>query len=200
MQLDPLQLVLVILVLAAVWAVVELALTLRHARASVDEVTQTANETIEQAQPIIAKLDGVMDDLQPAIKQVDPLVERVGDAVDSANESLGKVNGILGDVSSVSSTAADVTDMVNGVATSAAAGVTNVINRISGKGDGAGRHAARLRGESASVEDAGAQGSARTSAAAVRYVTYGQDTDDQAHHAAASSDADAAVDPTKDQA
>lgn len=68
MQLDPLQIVLVILVLAAVWAVVELALTLRHACASVDEVTRTANETIEQAQPVIAKLDGVMDDLQPAIR------------------------------------------------------------------------------------------------------------------------------------
>lgn len=200
MQLDPLQIVLVVLVLAAVWAVVELALTLRHARASVDEVTRTANETIEQAQPVIAKLDGVMDDLQPAIKQVDPLVERVGDAVDSANESLGRVNGILGDVSSVSSTAADVTDMVNGVATSAAAGVTNVINRISGKDGGAGRHAARLRGEGASVEDVDAQGGGGQPAHTVRYVTYGQDTGGQAPHAAASSDTDASTDPTKSQA
>ena len=200
MQLDPLQIVLVILVLAAVWAVVELALTLRHARASVDEVTRTANETIEQAQPVIAKLDGVMDDLQPAIRQVDPLVERVGDAVDSANESLGRVNGILGDVSSVSSTAADVTDMVNGVATSAAAGVTNVINRISGKEGGAGRHAARLKGEDASVEDVDAQGGASQPAHSVRYVTYGQDTDGQVPHAAASSDTDASADPTTSQA
>ena len=200
MQLDPLQIVLVILVLAAVWAVVELALTLRRARASVDEVTRTASETIEQAQPVIAKLDGVMDDLEPAIKQVDPLVERVGDAVDSANESLGRVNGILGDVSSVSSTAADVTDMVNGVATSAAAGVTNVINRISGKEGGAGRHAARLKGGHASAEDADAQEGASASAHTMRYVTYGQDTDGPAHHAAASSDADDATDPTKSQA
>ena len=131
--MSPLDLLLIALVAVAIWAVVELALTIRRARASVDEVTKTANETIEQVQPVIAKLDGAMDDLQPSIKQVDPLVEKAGVAVDQANESLRRVNGILGDVSTVSGTAAGVTEAVNKVAGEAANSVGAVVSRIAGK-------------------------------------------------------------------
>ena len=44
--MSPLDIALVVLVVVAIWAVVELALTIRKARASVDEVTTSANETI----------------------------------------------------------------------------------------------------------------------------------------------------------
>ena len=110
--MSPLDLLLIALVAVAIWAVVELALTIRLARASVDEVTKTANETIEQ---------------------VDPLVEKAGVAVDQANESLRRVNGILGDVSTVSGTAAGVTEAVNKVAGEAANSVGAVVSRIAGK-------------------------------------------------------------------
>ena len=112
MEMSPLSILLIVLVVAGIWAVVELALTIRRAR---DDVTRAANETIEQVQPVIAKLDGAMDDLQPSLKQVDPIVAKASVALDEANEGLRKVNGILGDVSTVSGTAAGVTDVVNQV-------------------------------------------------------------------------------------
>ncbi len=133
MQIDPMTILLMVLVVAAVWAVIELALTVRKARASVDQVTRSANDTIEQVQPIIAKLDGAMDDLQPSIKQIDPLVTKAGVTLDEANVSLHQVSGILEDVSSVSGTAAGVTDAVTQVANTAASAATGIVNKISGK-------------------------------------------------------------------
>ena len=133
MNLDPLTILLMVLVVVAVWAVVELALTIRKARSSVDEITRTANDTIEQVQPIISKLDGAMDDLQPALKQADPLVAKVDVALDGASVSISQLNEILADVSSVSGTAAGVTETVSQVASSAASSVSNMVNKITGK-------------------------------------------------------------------
>lgn len=73
--MDPLHIALLVLIVAAVWAVVELALTIKKARTSIDEVTRSANDTIEQLQPIISKADGMVDDLQPSMKKVTPLLE-----------------------------------------------------------------------------------------------------------------------------
>lgn len=130
MDLTPLGILILVLVAAAVWAVVELALTLRKARSSVEEVTRSANETIEQVQPIISKLDGVMDELQPALKQADPIAAKLDVAVTQANVSLERVNGILGDVSTVSGTAVGVTDAVTKVANNAANSVNGIVSRL----------------------------------------------------------------------
>lgn len=133
MQFDPMTILLLVLAAVGVWAVVELALTIRKARSTVDEVGRNANETIEQVQPIISKLDGVMDDLQPSLRQVDPLMEKVSVSLDEVNVSLRQVNGILDDVSSVSETAAGVTGAVNQVANTAANAATGIVNKITGK-------------------------------------------------------------------
>lgn len=130
--MSPLNILLVVLVVAGIWAVVELALTIRKARTALDEVARSANETIEQVQPIVAKLDGAVDDLQPAIKQVDPIVAKASVALDEANQSLEKVNGILSDVSTVSGTAAGVTGVVNQVTTAAADAASGLVSKISG--------------------------------------------------------------------
>lgn len=130
MDLTPLGILILVLVAAAIWAVVELAFTLRKARSSVEEVTRSANETIEQVQPIISKLDGVMDELQPALKQADPIAAKLDVAVTQANVSLERVNGILGDVSTVSGTAVGVTDAVTKVANNAANSVNGIVSRL----------------------------------------------------------------------
>ena len=75
--MEPIQIVLIVLVAAGIWAVVELALTIRRARTTVDTLDKTmneVNEAIGEARPVIAKLDGVVDDLQPALSQVEPLL------------------------------------------------------------------------------------------------------------------------------
>ena len=51
-----LDIALIVLALVGIWAVIEVALTVRGARKSIDEVASTANEVIAQTQPIVAKL------------------------------------------------------------------------------------------------------------------------------------------------
>lgn len=155
MEMSPLSILLIVLVAAGIWALVELALTIRKTRGAVDEVARSANETIEQVQPVIAKLDGAMDDLQPSIKQVDPMVAKAQDALDEANESLRRVNGILGDVSTVSGTAAGVTDAVNQVTAAAADAASGFVSKITGVPQ---QHAGHLRGTAADAPRAIADG------------------------------------------
>ena len=131
--MDPLHIVLIVLVIAAIWAVVELALTIKKARTSIDEVTRSANDTIEQLQPIISKADGIVDDLQPSVKQVTPLLESAIKTVDTATVSLEQVNDILGDVSEVSSTASAATNVASGVVDTAANAAVGLVNKITGK-------------------------------------------------------------------
>lgn len=133
--MQPLDIMLIVLAIAAIWAVAELALTLRKARTTLDEVSHSATEAMDQATPIISKLDGVVDDLQPALREVTPLVEKVGVTLDEANASLGSVNNILGDVSSathgVSAVGESASRIVN-TATSAAVGVVSKVASFGG--------------------------------------------------------------------
>lgn len=133
MKMGPLDIALIVLVAVAIWAVAELALTIRRARASVDEVTTSANEAIAQVQPILAKVDGMVDELDPAMKQVNLLLVKAEGTIDSATQSLDSLNGILGDVSTVTGTASAVTDTVGkgvaGAAGAVAGAVTKLVNR-----------------------------------------------------------------------
>ena len=168
-----LPIVLIVLVLVGIWAVVEVALTMRSARRDVSTLTSSAREVIEQAQPVVAKLDGLMDELEPAAKHVTPLLEKTEVAVSGATVSLDKVNGILEDVSSVSGTASSVTGAVNRVAESAASGVASVVSRL--RGAGAAESAARLEGPAeASPQDDGEVEVPREPQAPTRYVDYGE--------------------------
>lgn len=167
--MDLLVILRVILLAAAIWAVAELALTIRKARGSVDELTRSANDAIGQVQPIIDKVDGAVDDLQPALKQVDPLMEKATTAVDQANESLARVNGILGDVSTVSGTAAAATDAVSKVATGAGSAVTGLVDKIAGKPKAEPKH---LAGKEPGALEGAAQ-DADEPAGTSGYVTYG---------------------------
>lgn len=181
MEMSPLSILLIVLVVAGIWAVVELALTIRRARGAVDDVTRAANETIEQVQPVIAKLDGAMDDLQPSLKQVDPIVAKASVALDEANEGLRKVNGILGDVSTVSGTAAGVTDVVNQVTNAAADAASGIVSKITGVPQATGAHhlkrgdgAAAIEAPKADEPPAPETAPEEQSHGGTGYVTYGE--------------------------
>lgn len=131
--MEPLQIALIVLVVAGIWTIVELALTLRKTRSAVEEVTHSAHEAIEQVQPIIAKADGMVDDLQPSMKHVNPMLLKATTSVDLLNANLAELDGILSDISNVSGAASNATiaaGEVVGHATSAAAGL---VNKITGK-------------------------------------------------------------------
>lgn len=169
--MTPLTIFLIILVIAAVWAVVELALTIRKARASVDEITRNANQAIEQVQPIISKVDGMVDDLQPAIKDVQPIIDSAKTAVDVATVDMAKLNDILVDVQTVSGTASNVTNTVNKVADNAAAGVAGVIGKITGKGS---MSQPKLQERTRQAEEPGDKAEEKATEAPSGYVTYGE--------------------------
>lgn len=164
--MDYLQIALLVLVVVGVWAVVEIALTMRSARRDIEKVTTSANDLIEQVQPVVAKLDGVVDELEPAAKHMAPLAESAETTIAAANVSVERLNGILADVSAVSGTASSVTGAVNRVAESAASGVASVMSRITGSGPA--EHAAQLE-EAPEVERA-----ELPDRAPVRYVDYGE--------------------------
>lgn len=133
--MKPLDIVLIVLAIAAIWAAVELALTLRKARVNLDEVSHSATEAIDQATPVIAKLDGVVDELQPAIREVTPLVEKITVVADAASVGLGSVNGILGDVSAATHGVAGVGESASRImntATNAAVGVVSKVASFGG--------------------------------------------------------------------
>ena len=180
-----LPIVLIVLVLVGIWAVVEVALTMRSARRDVERLTTAAREVVEQAQPVVAKLDGLMDELEPAAKHVTPLLEKTEVAVSGATVSLDRVNGILEDVSSVSGTASSVTGAVNRVAESAASGVANVVSRL--RGGSPAETAARIE---ASVEQEAKKivEEHREPQPPTRYVEYGGVSADES--ASASDDAE----------
>lgn len=130
MEMTPLNISLVVLVVAGVWALVELALTLRQGRKSVGEVCDTLNETIAEIKPVVQKLDGVADELAPATKELQPLLDKAGTAVDALTVDLVRVDDILSDVSSVTGAGANVTDAVTKVTASAADGIAGVVGKL----------------------------------------------------------------------
>ncbi|MDO4437071.1 MAG: hypothetical protein Q4B77_03895 [Coriobacteriaceae bacterium] len=130
--MDPLQVVLIVLAVAGVWAVVELALMLRRTRGVVDSLDKTVEQvtsTIEEARPVVAKLDGVVDELQPAVAQIEPLLKQATVAVEALSADLVEVNGVLRDVSAVSGAASTASNAVTGIVD----GATEKVHKLLGK-------------------------------------------------------------------
>lgn len=131
--MEPLQIALVVLALAGVWALVELALVFRRARGTVEALDETVaelNGTLEEARPVVAKLDGVVDELQPAITQIEPLLKQANVAVEALSADLIEVNGVLRDVSQVTGAAGAASDAVSGIADAA----SEKVQKLFGKG------------------------------------------------------------------
>ena len=130
--MDPLQIVLIVLVIAGIWAVVELALVLRRTRSTVDSLDTTLeglNETLADTKPVIEKLDTVLDDIQPALGQVEPLLKQGSIAIEALSADLIEVNGVLRDVSEVTGSMSSASDAVSGIATAA----TEKVQKLFGK-------------------------------------------------------------------
>ena len=127
--MDKLDIALFVLIIAGIWALVELALTIKASRKTLNEVSKNVNDTIEEIQPIIEKVDGVVDEIQPASKQLDPLLMKANAAVDALTVDLAAVDNILSDVSTVTGTASGVT---NSVATGVTKAIESTANAAAG--------------------------------------------------------------------
>lgn len=160
--MDYLQIALVVLAVAGIWAIVEVALTLRTTRKSITEITLSANNTIEQIQPVISKIDGMVDELDPTIKQLPALMQKVDEAAENANTSLESLNVVLGDVATVSRAASAVTATVSKAASDAVTGVVESVSKL-GTGLGGSLNPSKLA-EVAQARLSGATASAQQSA------------------------------------
>lgn len=184
--MDPLTIVLIVLVIAAVWAVVELALTIRKTRGVVDSLDKTVgdlNNTLAEAQPIVAKLDGAVDELMPALGQVEPILASGKTAVDALTSNLVEIEGVVRDISSVTGSMADASNAVSSVTDSAVGAVQKLVDKVKAPAADAGRKLAAAREEieqdvAAPVErtvvadDTGSEPSSRS-----KYYTYGSTQD-----------------------
>ena len=175
--MEPLQIVLILLAAAGVWAVVELALVIRGLRSTIDGLNKTVDEVnglVEEAQPIIGKLDETVENLQPAINELDPLLVKVGDCVDAVTADLLEVNGMLRDVSEVTGNVSSASSVVSDIADAASGTVQRVFGKKPAASapertlvDAGGPAALEGDGEAASGE-----GAVPSAAPNSRYFTY----------------------------
>lgn len=131
--MSPIQIALLVLAIAGVWAIVELALTLRKTRNVVDSLDKTVNDlnnTIAEAQPVVAKLDGAVDELTPALAQMEPLLKSSKTAVDALTSNLVEVEAVVRDISEVTGSMAEASNAVSSVTDSAAGAVQKLINKV----------------------------------------------------------------------
>lgn len=175
--MDPLHILLVLLVIAGIWAVIELALTIRRARTTVDSLDKTmgeVNDMLAETRPVVAKLDGAIDELQPALTQVEPLLKSANVAVDALTSNLIEVEAVVRDVSTVTGAAANAGNAVSGVADSASEAVQKLLGRFKpGSSDperalNEGSDSSREAVSTSAPEDAPAE----APAPAPRYYTY----------------------------
>ncbi len=195
MEMDVLHIVLIVLALAGIWAVVELALVFRKTRSTVDElsgqvgeIAHNTNNTIAQLQPMLDKVDGMVSDLEPAMEQVQPLLEKANTAMDVVTVDLASVNDILVDVSSVTDTASSVTSTVSKAANSAVSGVAGMVGKFTGGGKPSRRRKLAARSaasdklferEEPQLEAAEQDASDAEAAPQKTYFTYGNDSKDE---------------------
>lgn len=118
--------VLVVIGAAVVWLVVELALTVRRARSSV-------NKVVTQIEPTIANVEKISNDIQPIIQKVDPLVDRVSLTVDAANLEMMRIDEILEDVGSITGSVSKTVGAVDTVTSAPLDFVTSATKKIKKK-------------------------------------------------------------------
>ncbi|MCI9261297.1 DUF948 domain-containing protein [uncultured Adlercreutzia sp.] len=131
-----------------VWFVVELALTIRSTRSTIDDAHKELVPTLqnvekitaqvdplvgnvntlltEEVQPLVAKVNESMTGVKPAVDRVDPLLERLSLTVDAANLELMRVDQILEDVTQITDSVSKVAGSVDTV-TSAPIDLVNTL-------------------------------------------------------------------------
>lgn len=110
---------------ALIWFIVELIVTVRRTRKTVDDLQK-------QLEPTLASVERISASLEPVASKVDPLVERVSLTVDAANLEIMRVDQILEDVGEVTDSVSSAVDAVDTVANAPVELVNTVANRVRG--------------------------------------------------------------------
>ncbi len=108
---------------AVIWLAIELVMTVRKTRKTVDEVQK-------QIEPTLAHVERITASLEPVAAKVDPLVERVSLTVDAANLEIMRIDQILEDVNEITDSVSSAVDAVDTVANAPMELVNNVTSRV----------------------------------------------------------------------
>lgn len=109
---------------ALVWFIIELIMTLRKTRHTVDGV-------VTELEPTLKNVAELTDQAKPVLAKVDPLVDRVSLTVDAANLELMRVDQILEDVTEITDSVSSTLETVDSVTNAPMELVKNVSNRVS---------------------------------------------------------------------
>lgn len=108
---------------ALIWLLVEVVMTVRKARKTVDEVQK-------QIEPTLVHVENITAAVEPIVAKVDPLVERVSLTVDAANLEIMRVDQILEDVGEITDSVSSAVNAVDAVASAPMEIVNNVTSRV----------------------------------------------------------------------
>lgn len=115
--------VFVVVGIALIWFVVELAITIRKARGTIDSLEK-------QVEPTLTNVETITTQIQPVIAKADPLVDRVTLTLDAANLELVRIDKILEDVGDITDSASSATTAVEGVVNAPKNLVTSASNAV----------------------------------------------------------------------
>lgn len=94
---------------ALIWLLVELVMTVRKARDTVDAVQK-------QLEPTLANVEELTEGCKPIISKVDPLMDRATLTIDAVNLEIMRVDKILEDAGDITSKATSAVNAVDAVA------------------------------------------------------------------------------------
>ena len=173
--MSPIQIALLLLAVAGVWAVIELALTLRKTRTVVDSLDKTVsdlNNTLAEAQPVVAKLDGAVDELTPALAQVEPLLKSSKTAVDALTSNLVEVEAVVRDISQVTGSVAEASNAVQKLFNKVKAPAADADRKLAAAAEAEQPTEHVLIGEAEDEAADGADASQKPAAKPAQYYTY----------------------------
>ena len=113
----------IILGIALIWMLVELVLTVRKARSTIDDVHGQVKASLENVEEITASL-------KPVAAKIDPLVERVSLTVDAANLEIMRLDRILEDVGEVTDGMSNAVTAIDAVTSAPREVVASVSSRV----------------------------------------------------------------------
>ena len=112
-----------VIAVVLVWLLIEVVVTLRKARTSLDNVEKNLDSAVND-------LNTITTEITPALKKVDPLLDRVQLSVDALNMEILRVDDIMNDVKIMSGSAAKATQSVDALTSAPVEFVSTVADKV----------------------------------------------------------------------
>lgn len=112
-----------VIAIVVIWLVVELVITIRKSRQTIEEVQKSLDSAVKG-------MNDITNELMPALKKVDPLLDRVSLSVDALNMEILRVDDIVTDVKTMTEVAAKATQSIDTVTSAPVEFVSSVADKV----------------------------------------------------------------------